>query len=135
MIAAQRNCERSRATRNFVLTREIWRCADEGQPTGRRQRTTQGRVPYRALKRAALDSFGRSNVPSGHYIDLQFWVGRRNICSWQSKLAAHDICALRDGARLVEGDFPVCSLSAKTAVARYDQALRSDDLQRVSDLP
>jgi hypothetical protein len=100
------------------ICRKEWRQRHPRKPSGKpTKRGEANNTPSPALEHGVLDSFGGINVPSGHHIDLQFRVGRRNIRSRQSKLAAHDVCALGDSAGLVERDLPVCSLSAKTAVA------------------
>src|SRR3954471_22196293 len=61
-----------------------------------------------------------------HDVDLQGWIRRRDICLFQAELAADDIAALRDRARLVERDFAVAALASEPAIARDDELLRID---------
>src|SRR5689334_2640829 len=73
------------------------------------------------------------NIPAGHHVDLQHWIGSRYVRRRQPQLPADNVAALRDGARLVEGDLAVAALTPEPAIARDDQAFRRDVLQRLAD--
>src|SRR5262249_23749687 len=86
---------------------------------------------------------GSSNLPvptislaiaSRHDIDLQHRISRRNARLRQTKLATHDITPLRDCTRLVERDLAIAPLPSEAAIARYNQAIRRDVLQRFANL-
>src|ERR671924_108145 len=51
----------------------------------------------------------------------------------KSQLAADDIAALSDRSRLIERDLAVASLPAESAVARHNQPLGRNVLQRIAD--
>ena len=74
------------------------------------------------------------DVPTGHHIDLQRWIGGRHIRGRQPQLAPHNVAALGDRARLVERNLAVAALPAEAAVARDDQPIRRNELQRFPDL-
>src|ERR671924_795103 len=78
---------------------------------------------------------GGFDVTAWDNVDLQHWVGCRNITGRQSQFAPHDIAALSDGAGFVEGDFAVAALAPETAVAGDDQTLGWDKLQRFANFP
>src|SRR5439155_14244631 len=61
-------------------------------------------------------------------------IGGWHVRRRKPELAPHDVTALGDGARLVESDLAVRSLTPETAVARYDHAFGRDVLQRLTDL-
>src|SRR5580765_5946360 len=65
---------------------------------------------------------------------LPKWIGGRHARHRQPQLAADDVTALRDRARFVERDLAVAALASEAAVARHDQPLRRDVLQRLPDL-
>src|SRR5216110_3540351 len=71
--------------------------------------------------------------PPGDDVDLEPWVGGRHTRHRQPQLAADDVTALRDRARFVERDLAVAALASEAAVARHDQPLRRDVLQRLPD--
>src|SRR4051812_1463703 len=68
-----------------------------------------------------------------HDVDLQRRIGRGYVGLFQPELRADDVAALRDGTRLVKSDFAVASLSAETAIARDDELLGIDVLERGAD--
>src|SRR6266478_621008 len=77
---------------------------------------------------------GWRDVPPGHNIDLQGWIGGGYVGHWQPEFAANHIAALCDGGRFVEGDLAVAALTAKATVAGHNQALGGDVFERFANL-
>ena len=103
---ARRTCRRSSARRSAIVAASLGRLAGSLE------------APRRRL---------------GHDINLKRRVGRRNVGRLQPELLANDVAALSDGAGLVERDLAVAALTAEAAVARHDQLLGRDVLERGAD--
>src|SRR5258708_25487098 len=76
----------------------------------------------------------RRDVPPGYKVHLQSWIGGWYVSHRQAKLATNNIAALCDGGRLVERYLAVAALTPKATVARHNQALGRNVLQRFADV-
>src|SRR5213594_2407734 len=82
---------------------------------------------------AKLTNFSAArHVSARHDVDLQARIGGGHVGRRQTELAADDVAALRDRARLVERNLAVAALPAEPAVARHDQVFGRNVLQRLS---
>src|SRR6185437_3666755 len=78
-------------------------------------------------------SSGRAGLAAGDDIELQLRVGCGHVSRFETELFAHDIAALSDGAGLVESDFARAALAAEAAVARDDELVGRDVLERLAN--
>ena len=58
------------------------------------------------------------DVPTGHYIDLQPWIGSGHVPGGQPKFPPHNVAALGDRSGFVESNLAVAALTAEAAIAR-----------------